>query len=52
MTFTEFLSAPSQDTKVVRAQGLMVYREKNKPNLGQEENLPEFLLNSNKGKTH
>lgn len=49
---TEFLSAPSQDVKVVKPQGLMMCREKNKPSLGQEENLPEVLLNSNRNKSH
>lgn len=36
---------------MVKPQALMC-REKNKPSLGQEENLPEVLLNSNKSKSH
>lgn len=47
---TGFLSAPSQDVKVVKPQGLVMCREKNNPSLGQGENLPEVLLNSNKAR--
>lgn len=49
---TELLSAPSWDVNVVKPQGLTMGREKNKPSLGQEEFLPEVLLNSNKSKSH